>query len=220
MADELIGSRAIADPQANLELNAKADPERSPNFLNDAEWLTHLLSLMGYTTSVSDRLEEQDNSQNPVDHPVSSQNHWLEISGEALQESQIQNLIGKDGVVIDAIQYLANVSLNRYRELANATASNDDPEQLPNQSSTQSTNQNFYTVELAGYRTKHLANLQAIANEAVQQVRTTQAEFVIKQLSAADRRYIHQLLESETDIQTYSQGKEPNRHLVVSVKAN
>ncbi len=187
-------------PQGNLE----SASHLSTTAKTDAEWLTTLLSLMGYTASVSDRLEENNAEQNIV----SSQSHWLEISSEGLQESQIQNLIGKDGSVLDAIQYLANVSLNRYRELASTLTNNaaDEPQ-----------SQNFYTVELAGYRTEYLANLQSLADQAVQRVRDTQEEFEIKQLSAADRRYIHQLLESHPDIQTYSQGKEPNRHLVVKL---
>ena len=71
--------------------------------------------------------------------------------------------------------------------------------------------------ELNGYRSKYLANLNDLAEKAVQQVRETQTEFAIKNLSSADRRYIHQFLESFPDIQTYSQGKEPNRHLIVKL---
>jgi spoIIIJ-associated protein len=56
-----------------------------------------------------------------------------------------------------------------------------------------------------------------LAEQAVQQVRETQTEFVIKQLSSADRRYIHQLLEEFPDIETHSQGREPNRHLIVKL---
>lgn len=178
----------------------------------DAEWLTTLLSLMGYESCVSDRLEEVSNEQKSH-----SQNHWLEISSEGLQESQIQNLIGKDGSVLDAIQHLANVSLNRYRELASAETPNNASEDQQDQSQNQAQSPHFYTVELAGYRSQYLANLQTLADNAVQQVRETQTEFVIEKLSASDRRYIHQLLENHSDIQTYSQGKEPNRHLVVKL---
>ena len=51
----------------------------------------------------------------------------------------------------------------------------------------------------------------------MQQVRETKTEFAIKQLSSADRRYIHQLLEEFPDIETHSKGREPNSHLIVKL---
>jgi spoIIIJ-associated protein len=162
-----------------------------------ANWLQELLSLMGYTTSVDIRLAEVS----PQEVTASSKNYWLEISSEGLQDQQIQRLIGKDGVVLDSLQYLSSILLNRH--LPSDTA---EPE-----------NRNFYTVELNGYRSNRIADLQALADNAVQQVRGTQTEFVIKQLSSADRRHIHQLLEAFPDIETHSQGREPNRHLIVKL---
>ncbi|BBC23685.1 single-stranded nucleic acid binding R3H domain protein [Pseudanabaena sp. ABRG5-3] len=156
---------------------------------------------MGYSTSVNTHLLEAS----PEQAASNSKNYWLEISTDGLQEQQIQRLIGQDGIVIDSLQYLANTLLNSHL-----------PSDL-NQSASQPQNHNFYTVELNGYRSKYLANLNELAEKAVQQVRETQTEFAIKNLSSADRRYIHQFLESFPDIQTYSQGKEPNRHLIVKL---
>ncbi len=166
-----------------------------------ANWLQELLGLMGYTASVNTSLMEAS----PTQVASNSQNYWLEISTDGLQEQQIQRLIGQDGAVIDSLQYLANTLLNSHIPSA------------PNQSEIHRQNHNFYTVELNGYRSKHLASLHELAEQAVQQVRETQAEFALKHLSSADRRYIHQLLESFPDIETHSQGKEPNRHLIVKL---
>lgn len=162
-----------------------------------ANWLQELLSLMGYTTSVDIRLAEAS----PEQVNASSKNYWLEINADGLQEQQIQRLIGKDGIVLDSLQYLASILLNLHL-----------PVETPDQK-----NHNFYTVELNGYRSKRLADLQSLAEQAVQQVRETKTEFAIKQLSSADRRYIHQLLEDFPDIETHSQGREPNRHLIVKL---
>ena len=103
--------------------------------------------------------------------------------------------------MIDSLQYLANLFLNRQPFV-----------DINNQES-----HNFYTVELEGYRSQRLNDLNILAEQAVQQVRETQAEFAIKQLSSADRRYIHQLLEEFVDIETHSHGREPNRHLIVKL---
>lgn len=163
-----------------------------------ANWLQELLGLMGYTTSVDIRLAEAS----PEQVTASSKNYWLEINADGLQEQQIQRLIGRDGIVLDSLQYLASILLNLH---------------LPVEETTDQKNHNFYTVELNGYRSKRLTDLQSLAEQAVQQVRETQTEFVIKQLSSADRRYIHQLLEEFPDIETHSQGREPNRHLIVKL---
>jgi len=162
-----------------------------------ANWLQELLRLMGYATSVDIRLAEAS----PEQVTANLKNYWLEINADGLQDQQIQRLIGQDGFVIDSLQYLASILLNCHLLDENA-----DQE-----------NRNFYTVELAGYRSQRLADLQALADNAVQQVRETQTEFEIKQLSSADRRHIHQLLEDFPDIETHSQGREPNRHLIVKL---
>ena len=169
--------------------------------LVSADWLQELVGLMGYQVAVNARHTQSSPEEvNPI-----SRNYWLEINSDNLQEQQIQRLIGQDGVVIDSLQYFANVLLNRHdrAEVSDRADHNQD--------------HNFYTIELNGYRAKRLTDLQAIADQAVQQVRDTQSEFVIKQLSSADRRHIHQLLEEFPDIETYSQGREPNRHLIVKL---
>jgi spoIIIJ-associated protein len=163
----------------------------------DANWLQELLRLMGYATSVDIRLAEAS----PEQVTANSKNYWLEISAKGLQDHQIQRLIGEDGIVIDSLQYLASILLNRHLQTDN----------------TDQENRNFYTVELAGHRSQRLADLQALADNAVKQVRETQTEFEIKQLSSADRRHIHQLLEDFPDIETHSQGREPNRNLIVKL---
>jgi spoIIIJ-associated protein len=171
-----------------------------------ASWLQELVGLMGYQATVEARLNESS----PEQVNSNSKNYWLEISSDNLQSQQIQRLIGQDGIVIDSLQYFANVLLNQPErsELGDRGNRNEGEHNR---------NHNFYTIELNGYRVKRLTDLQAIADQAVQEVRDTQTEFVIKQLSAADRRHIHQLLEAFPDIETYSQGREPNRHLIVKL---
>ena len=162
-----------------------------------ANWLQELLVLMGYTTSVDIHIAEAS----PEQVANKSNNYWLELKSDSLQPQQVQRLVGQDGIVIDSLQYLANLFLNRQPFV-----------DINNQES-----HNFYTVELEGYRSKRLNDLNILAEQAVQQVRETQTEFVIKQLSSADRRYIHQLLEEFADIETHSHGREPNRHLIVKL---
>jgi spoIIIJ-associated protein len=108
--------------------------------------------------------------------------------------SQIRTLIGNDGSVLDAIQYLANSVLNLTPVEENRAA---------------------YTVELNGYRLKRQAEIQSLAKAAATEVRFSGREVEIKSLSSAERRQIHTYLQNFPDLETFSRGKEPHRHLVV-----
>lgn len=155
------------------------------------KWLEELLRLTKTPASVKvEKLAtlslQEDESE--------SDGYWLIVDETTLTASQIQALIGVDGSVLDAIQYLANTTVNL----------GQSPE-----------NQASYTVELDGYRVRRQAELQAMAEYAVEQVRSTGREFEMKSLSAAERRQVHTFLKDFTDLETYSRGKEPDRRLVV-----
>lgn len=198
-----------------------------------ADWVKELLQLMGYTTSVQQVAAEafsktnhdaeetsqgasegqsESQSKNQPENQPENPNYWLEINHADLQQSQIANIIGQDGSVIDAIQYLANVSLNHHVGSAMQAQSDDRDYHHDHRHG-----HSFYTVEINNYRSSHLASLQALTEQALQQVRDTGMEFVIKNLSAADRRYVHHLLDSCTDIENFSQGREPHRYLIVKL---
>ena len=153
------------------------------------EWLEQLLHLTGVPANVKAELETTQNSD--LQEPDI---YWLKIDETDLMPEQIKILIGSEGTVLDAIQYLANASLNLTQ----------NPDQ-----------QASYTVELNGYRVQRQAEVQAIALAAADQVRSSSQEVEIKSLSSAERRQIHTFLKEFTDLETFSRGKEPHRHLVV-----
>jgi spoIIIJ-associated protein len=119
---------------------------------------------------------------------------WLVIDDSTLTPEQIQQLTGPNGSVLDSIQYLANITLNL---------------------GVSAEEQGAYTVDLAGYRERRHAELQAIAQEAAEQARETHGEIELKSLSAAERRQVHTILKEYPDLETYSRGQEPDRRLVV-----
>jgi spoIIIJ-associated protein len=118
----------------------------------------------------------------------------LVIDRDRLRPHQIQALIGTDGVNIDAMQHMVNTCLNTY-------VGNDGGY--------------FYVVELNGYRQERQAALEKIATEAIAYVTTNQKDYEIKNLTAAERRQVHVFFEDYPNLETFSEGKEPNRHLVV-----
>jgi spoIIIJ-associated protein len=122
--------------------------------------------------------------------------YWLTIDHAHLSADQVQAVLGTEGAVLDAIQYLANTTLNL-----------GQPEAA----------QQAYTIELAGYRVRRQSELQAMADQAAQQVRETGKAYEMLALSAAERRQVHTYLKAFDDLETESRGREPDRRLVVKL---
>ncbi len=130
-------------------------------------------------------------------HPVedeSGESCWLTIAEEPLSPEQVQALIGEGGSVLDSIQYLANTTLNLGKE--------QDEQQA-------------FTIELAGYRTKRLEELKTMAAEAADRVLASGEEYEMQGLSSAERRQMHHFLAAHEGLATFSRGREPDRRLVV-----
>lgn len=155
------------------------------------EWLKNLLQYFGLSVEIEGNKEENTLGERD---PLSLNSYWLTVSESNLTESQIQTLIGRDGKVLDAIQYLANSILNLNQE---------------------SQEQASYTIELNGYRIQRLAEIRDMIEEVIDRVRNTGREVEVKSLSSAERRQVHTLLKGFEDLESFSQGKEPHRHLVV-----
>lgn len=160
------------------------------------QWLERLMQLMGVSATVQAELQAIATDASDRSSPDS---FWLTINENNLQPEQIQILIGAQGSVLDATQYLANAALN---------VSQPQDQQAA------------YTIELDGYRVRRQAEIQAIAADAIEQVRATGNEVEIKSLSSAERRQIHTFMKDYQDLETFSRGKEPHRHLVMRQMTN
>jgi spoIIIJ-associated protein len=153
------------------------------------QWLEKLLSLSGIATTVDTHQPAGANSAN----------YWLTIDPSPLTPTQRELLIGSEGATIDAIQYMANASLNIHQE-ADLQAG--------------------YTIELDGYRHQREIALKAIADEAAERVRSTGTEVILQPMSSAERRQMHTFFDSDpnySDLSTHSRGQEPDRRLVIQL---
>ncbi len=150
-------------------------------------WLEKLLALQGLEASVSGA---------QVSEETGDDSYWLTIDTASLSSEEVDSLIGDRGQVLDSIQYLANITLNM-----------GQPED----------EQHAYTIEINGYRKKRQAELKALADEAAEQVIANGEEYEVKGLSAAERRQVHGLLGTYEQLETFSRGREPERHLVVKL---
>jgi spoIIIJ-associated protein len=159
-----------------------------PSVDRGQQWLTQILALAGINAVVRAEIRES----------LREHSCWLEIDATNLDDTQRQALIGENGKAIDALQYLANVSLNLGIEAAEKGA---------------------YTVDLAGYRDERHTVLEALAAAAIAKIEGGDREAEIPGLSAAERRQLHHWIEQVGAFSTFSWGQEPDRCLVVCAKA-
>jgi spoIIIJ-associated protein len=102
-------------------------------------------------------------------------------------------MIGKHGATIDAIQHL--VARIAFRGDADRKS---------------------VVVDAAGYRERREATLCRAADQAAEDALSYGRAVELEPMSSAERRVVHTYLRDRTDVQTHSEGDEPERRLVVS----
>jgi spoIIIJ-associated protein len=102
-------------------------------------------------------------------------------------------LIGKHGATIDAVQHLA--ARIAFRGMADRKT---------------------VTIDAAGYRERREAALQRAADQAVDDAISFGRPVELEPMSSAERRIVHTYLRDRSEIQTHSEGDEPDRRLVIS----
>jgi spoIIIJ-associated protein len=114
------------------------------------------------------------------------------VVGE-FQGDDLGLLIGHHGQTIDAIQHLA------YRIAFSGTEA-----------------RRRVSVDAAGYRERRAVALRAAADQAAETAVHDRRPVPLEAMSALERKVIHEHLKSRHDVETYSEGQEPSRRLVVA----
>ncbi len=105
-------------------------------------------------------------------------------------------IIGRRGQTLDAIQYLANLAVNRRSE--------------------------EYTrvmLDVGDYREKRRNSLVDLADKVALQVEKTRKSHSFEPMNPYERRIIHSALQSYQHVKTHSEGEEPYRHIIVEYRA-
>jgi spoIIIJ-associated protein len=105
--------------------------------------------------------------------------------------SDLGLVIGKHGQTIDAIQYLANA-------MARAEGGEDE-----------------VIVDAAGYRARRTASLESAAQKAARRVAQTGNAIELDPMTAVERKIVHESLKDDPEVETTSEGAEPNRYVVI-----
>lgn len=112
-----------------------------------------------------------------------------------LEGEELNFLTKKQGEVIDAIQSMLALAMNRNIE-------------------------EYYkiTVDVNNGKEKANARLENLAVKVAKQVQKTRRKVSLSSMNSAKRRIIHAKLQSFENITTYSVGEEPNRRVVIAYK--
>lgn len=104
-------------------------------------------------------------------------------------------LIGKRGQTLDALQYLANRVANKYQE-------------------------GYVRVKLdtENYRARREETLKNLAKNIAHKVKRTRRSVSLEPMNPYERRIIHSALQSDPYVTTHSEGEEPYRKVVVTLK--
>ena len=104
-------------------------------------------------------------------------------------------LIGKRGQTLDALQYLANRVANKHQE-------------------------GYVRVKLdtENYRARREETLRHLAKNIAHKVKRTRRPVALEPMNPYERRIIHSALQSDPYVTTHSEGEEPYRKVVVTLK--
>ena len=102
--------------------------------------------------------------------------------------------IGRHGQTIDAVQHLAFKVANRGGSRGGTRV----------------------IVDAAGYRARREQALQRQADQAAADAMRGRRPVALDAMSATERKVVHEHLKDRDDVETYSEGTEPDRHLVVA----
>lgn len=104
-------------------------------------------------------------------------------------------LIGKRGQTLDALQYLANRVANKQQE-------------------------GYVRVKLdtENYRARREETLRHLAKNIAHKVKRTRRPVALEPMNPYERRIIHSALQSDPYVTTHSEGEEPYRKVVVTLK--
>lgn len=114
-----------------------------------------------------------------------------------LKGNEMGVLIGKRGQTLDALQYLTNLAVNKLTD-------------------------NYLKIKLdtEDYRKRRRETLENLAKNISYKVKRTKRSVSLEPMNPFERRVIHSALQNDRFVSTHSEGEEPYRHVVVTLKKN
>ncbi|QDR83092.1 RNA-binding cell elongation regulator Jag/EloR [Sporomusa termitida] len=112
-----------------------------------------------------------------------------------LRGEELGILIGKHGQTLDALQYLTNLAANRDAD-----------------------ERSRIVLDVEDYRKRRAETLSRLAMRLADKVKRRGERVVLEPMSPQERKIIHMTLQGDNRIVTYSEGDEPYRKVVITLK--
>lgn len=126
----------------------------------------------------------------PCEIDVKQEGRQVEFS---LSGEKIALLIGKRGQTLNSLQYLTQLVANRYSD-----------QYL------------MITLDAENYRKRRNETLNRLAERLAQKALQTKRDVTLEPMPSYERKVIHSALANNHSVQTFSNGKEPYRYIVIS----
>jgi len=170
----------------------KAEKKSEPKVEKKAELVPYTPAEPGSVeekieTFIKGLLEHMDSKAVPQCRKVDGNTYKVDLVGDDLGY-----LIGRRGDTLDAIQHLANYTVNRDVE-----------------------GHIRINVDAESYREKREDSLRRYARKKAQQVLKARRRTTLEPMNAYERHVIHAALQDMENITTHSTGVEPNRRVVI-----
>lgn len=125
-----------------------------------------------------------------IEHKRKGIYDFLSLSG-----NNVGILIGRRGETLDALQYLVNLVINKEAE-----------------------ERARIILDVEGYRKRREQTLTKLAHRLAEKVKRTRQKVVLEPMNPHERRVIHTALQQDEAVFTCSEGEEPYRKVVISIK--
>lgn len=127
-----------------------------------------------------------------VKYDEENRNIDIDLSGD-----EMGVLIGKRGQTLDSLQYLVSLVVNK------------DVEEYIR-----------VKVDTENYRKRRKETLESLAKNIAYKVKRTKRSVSLEPMNPYERRIIHSALQNDKYVTTHSEGEEPFRRVVVTMKRN
>jgi spoIIIJ-associated protein len=168
----------------------KYDPEKKVHdkALETADYVALEKSIKDFLSQVFAAMELEVTIITKIDE----ENHTIDVE---FKGPEMGMLIGKRGQTLDSLQYLTNLAVNKQHD-------------------------SYVKVKLdtEDYRKRRKETLENLAKNIAYKVKRTKRPVSLEPMNPFERRVIHSALQNDRYVSTHSEGEEPYRHVVVTLK--
>ncbi len=149
-------------------------------------------TVQGVATSFLEKILKAMNIQAKIEVEVNDEDGVVQID---LSGDDMGILIGKRGQTLDSLQYLTSLVINKESD-------------------------NYLKVKLdtENYRERRKETLENLAKNLAYKVKRTRKQVVLEPMNPYERRIIHSALQNDKFVETHSEGEEPFRKVVITLK--